>query len=48
MEAATFLGNYQALLDHFGYWPSFHDANVISYTGPTAGSQTVDFALSHV
>jgi hypothetical protein len=45
MEAPTFLDNYQALLDHFGYWPSFHDANVMSYTGPTSESQTVDLVL---
>lgn len=45
MEAPTFLGNYQALLDHLGYWPSFHDANVISFTGPNAESQTVDLVL---
>src|SRR6202030_3838275 len=37
--------NYQALLDHFGYWPSFHDANVISYAGPTAGRPTIDLIL---
>ena len=45
MEAPTFIRNHQALLDHFGYWPSFHDANVISYTGPTADRQTVDLVL---
>ncbi len=45
MEAPTFLGNYQALLDHFSYWPSFHDANVMSYAGPTAECDTVDLVL---
>ena len=45
MEAPTFIRNHQALLDHFSYWPSFHDANVISYTGPTADRQTVDLVL---
>ena len=45
MEAPTFLVNYQALLDHFGYWPSFHDANVMSYAGPTAERDTVDLVL---
>jgi Immunity protein 50 len=45
VEAPTFVSNYQALLDHFGYWPSFHDANVISYAGPTAERQTVDLVL---
>lgn len=45
MEAPTFLRNYQALFDHFGYWPSFHDANVMSYTGPTADRRTIELAL---
>ena len=45
MEAPTFIRNHQALLDHFGYWPSFHDANVMSYTGPTAERQVVDLVL---
>jgi len=45
VEAPTFLGNYQALLDHFGYWPSFHDANVMAYTAPTADRQTLDLTL---
>jgi hypothetical protein len=45
VEAPTFIRNHQALSDHFGYWPSFHDANVISYTGPTADRQTVDLVL---
>ncbi len=45
MEAPTFISNYQTLLDHFGYWPSFHDANVIFYAGPTADRPTVDLVL---
>ena len=45
MEAPTFLGNYQTLVDHFGYWPSFHDANVVAYTTPTADRQTLDLTL---
>src|ERR1700704_6514728 len=45
MEAPSFLGNHQALIDHFGYWPSFHDANVLSCTAPTAERQTVDLTL---
>ena len=45
MDAPNFLSNYRALLDHFGYWPSFHDANVISYAGPTAERATVDLTL---
>ena len=45
MEVPSFLGNHQALIDHFGYWPSFHDANVLSYTAPTAERQTVDLTL---
>jgi hypothetical protein len=45
VEAPTFLGNYQTLLNYFGYWPSFHDANVMSFTGPTAELQTCDLVL---
>jgi hypothetical protein len=45
VEAPTFLRDYEALFDHFGYWPSFHDAKVISYAGPTAERQTVDLTL---
>jgi hypothetical protein len=45
MESPKFLNNYHALVDHFGSWPSFHDANVISYSGPTNERQTVDLVL---
>jgi len=45
MEAPTFLRNYQTLIQHFGYWPSFHDANVLAYTGPIAERQSVDITL---
>jgi len=45
VEAPTFLRNYEALFDHFGYWPSFHDANVMSYTGPSGEHPTVDLVL---
>jgi hypothetical protein len=45
MEAPTFLANYQTLVDHFGYWPSFHDANVMAYTATTADHQTLDLTL---
>ena len=24
--------NFESILDHFGYWPSFHDAEVASFT----------------
>ena len=29
MEAPRFVGNGQALVEAMGYWPSFHDANVL-------------------
>jgi hypothetical protein len=45
MEVPTFIRNYQAVIDHFGYWPSFHDANVMSYTGPAPGRDTVDLVV---
>src|SRR5438067_12714001 len=45
MEPPTFLDKHQALLDFFGYWPSFRDANVLSYVGPAPGRSTVDLTL---
>ena len=30
MEVPAYLQNYQAVLDAFGYWPHFHDAEVRS------------------
>ena len=29
MEAPRFIGNAKALVEAIGYWPSFHDANVL-------------------
>ena len=45
MEVPTFIRNHQALFDFFGYWPSFHDADVLACTGPSAERQTVDLTL---
>ena len=45
MEPPTFLDKHQALLDFFGYWPSFRDANVLSYVAPAPGRSTVDLTL---
>jgi len=45
VEVPTYIRNHEALLNVFGYWPSFHDANVLAYVGPTATRQTVDLGL---
>jgi hypothetical protein len=45
VKEPTFLGNYQTLIDHFGYWPSFHDAKVKAYTAPTVDRATLDLTL---
>ena len=45
MELPIYIQNYEAVVNVFGYWPSFHDANVISYTGPTTDRPTVDLVL---
>ena len=31
MDVPTFIQNHAAVVDFFGCWPSFHDAQVISY-----------------
>jgi hypothetical protein len=45
MDVPTFLDDHQTVLEFFGYWPSFHDANVISYTAPTTENQEVTLTL---
>ena len=31
ISAPTYLENYRAVVDAFGYWPSFHDAPVLEF-----------------
>ena len=31
MNIPTYILNYKSVTDLYGYWPSFHDANVIAY-----------------
>ncbi|AVP95701.1 hypothetical protein C7S18_00165 [Ahniella affigens] len=31
MNVPTQIQNYEAVVDFFGSWPSFHDANVVAY-----------------
>lgn len=31
MDVPTFIRNHEAVVSFFGRWPSFHDANVLSY-----------------
>ena len=45
MDAPTFIRNYQSVVDHFGYWPSFHDANVVAYTAPRSDAAALDITL---
>jgi hypothetical protein len=45
MKVPTFLRNYEKVLDFFGYWPSFHDAKVASYTRANAGHEIVNLTL---
>jgi hypothetical protein len=32
MEAHKFIENFERVVDHFGMWPSFHDAEVLKLT----------------
>lgn len=40
MEAPQFVAGYSKLIEAMGYWPSFHDANVLKVTSGN-GSLTV-------
>ena len=39
------LENSQSVIAHFGGWPSFHDANVISYEAPPQDGAGLGFTL---
>ena len=41
----TYLRNTEAVLEAFGYWPSFHDARVVHFRYSDAGPGTVDLTL---
>jgi hypothetical protein len=45
MEPPTYIDNYEAVTNLFGYWPSFHDAKVPEYQGPTPKDHSIRITL---
>ena len=45
MIPPSYIANYAAVVDFYGYWPSFHDAEVLEYQEPSAENRTVKFTL---
>lgn len=45
MDIPAYILNHQSVVDLYGRWPSFHDANVLEYTAPDAKSQSLGFTL---
>jgi hypothetical protein len=44
MEIPTYIRNHLTVVQFFGRWPSFHDANVISYE-PKSEPESLSFTL---
>ena len=45
MTAPAYIAKYQSVIDHFGRWPSFHDANVVDYQAPSSDGGSLEFTL---
>jgi hypothetical protein len=45
MDIPTYILNHKAVVDFYGYWPSFHDAKVPVYVAPTPDGQSLGFTL---
>ena len=45
MEIPTFIQNHEAVVNFYGYWPSFHDANVPSYRPPTPSDPSLEVTM---
>lgn len=45
MIAPDYLENYSAVTDFYGYWPSFHDAQVPGYREPTIEDPSLGLTL---
>ena len=45
MDVPTYILNHKAVVDLYGGWPSFHDAEVSVYVAPTPESQSLGFTL---
>ena len=45
MDTPAYILNHKAVVDFYGYWPSFHDAKVPAYVAPTEESQFLTLTL---
>ena len=45
MDIPTYITNHDAVVNFYGYWPSFHDANVPEYRAPTFENPLLEFTL---
>jgi Immunity protein 50 len=45
MNIPTYILNHKTVVDVYGRWPSFHDAQVSAYVAPTRGSQLLVFTI---
>ena len=45
MDIPTYILNHKAVVDVYGRWPSFHDAQVSAYVAPTRESQLLVFTI---
>ena len=45
MDTPTYILNHQAVLDVYGQWPLFHDAEVSTYVAATSESQSLALTL---
>jgi hypothetical protein len=41
----TYLRNHQIVLDAYGYWPSFHDAPLLSFGPSSAQASAVELGV---
>jgi hypothetical protein len=45
ISTPTYLTNHQAVVDAFGYWPSFHDASVLEFEVGQLAADRIDLTL---
>ena len=45
MDTPTYITNHDAVVNFYGYWPSFHDSNVPEYRAPTLNDPSLEFTL---
>jgi len=45
MDVPTYILNHKAVIDFYGRWPSFHDANVLAYAAPESETGSLSFTV---